>query len=246
MKLRIAARRMIIEAPSWVRDFAPDLVDRTLPPRNLRRRVSRTGGRKEFVDVGAMAAGAIRRAWSGPGGRPWRVLDFGCGPGRVARLLAPEVDRFAGVDVDADAIAWCAEHLEGTFHLVDRLPPLPFADASFDFVYAISVFTHFDEPVQDRWLAELRRVLMPGGWLFATTHSPALVFDRPDLADGQRVRLANEGFAFAPGRRTFSEDSAFHDVEYVRSHWARWFTLVHFEPFGLGGFQDVAVLRANG
>jgi len=44
----------------------------------------------------------------------------------------------------------------------------PYADASFDFVLATSVFTHLRPDAADRYLGEAARVLVPGGALFAT------------------------------------------------------------------------------
>ena len=44
-------------------------------------------------------------------------------------------------------------------------PPLPYADGMFDFVYANSVFTHVPCSLMDRWAAELRRIIRPGGFL---------------------------------------------------------------------------------
>jgi len=47
-------------------------------------------------------------------------------------------------------------------------PPLAFADATFDLVYAISVFTHLPETLQWPWIVELHRVIEPGGVLLLT------------------------------------------------------------------------------
>lgn len=44
-------------------------------------------------------------------------------------------------------------------------PPTPYVSGSFDLIYALSVFSHLDEPLQRDWLAEFRRLLRPGGLL---------------------------------------------------------------------------------
>src|SRR3546814_6253266 len=55
----------------------------------------------------------------------------------------------------------------------DLTPPLAFADESFDLVYALSVFTHIPLELQRDWLDELRRVLVPGGYLLCTVTDDA-------------------------------------------------------------------------
>jgi SAM-dependent methyltransferase len=49
-------------------------------------------------------------------------------------------------------------------------PPLPYADCSFDLVYAFSIFTHLSVDLADRWIAELVRILKPGGYAWFTIH----------------------------------------------------------------------------
>ena len=47
----------------------------------------------------------------------------------------------------------------------DAVPPLPFQDNQFDYVFVYSVFSHFSEEMHLRWLRELRRIVRPGGAL---------------------------------------------------------------------------------
>lgn len=147
------------------------------------------------------------------------------------------------MDSDADAVAWCARHLRGRYEAVCPLPPTGLPPASFDMVLAVSMFTHFDEFAQDAWLEELARLLRPGGVLLATTHSPVLTFERPDLTSDQHRTLASAGFLFAASSGPFNEQSAFHAPEYLRAHWGRWFDLLDYTPHGLAAYQDLSVLR---
>jgi SAM-dependent methyltransferase len=121
-----------------------------------------------------------------------RVLDIGCGIGRMARPLARFLDAdaggaFDGFDVNPAGIAWCRDHY-GTDHpnfafvvadlFNSRYNPtgaqsaqeftFPYDDATFEFTLATSVFTHLLEGEADRYLAEAARTLKPGGTLFAT------------------------------------------------------------------------------
>jgi SAM-dependent methyltransferase len=205
-----AYRRSRIEIPIRLRDALPDLAERIrgpisrLPPARLRRRVGRTSGRREYEEAGALAAaeilGAYQAAKAATGAR-W--LDFGCGPGRIARHLVRLrcCERLVGADVDPRLVAWARQHVPGArFELIEPAPPTAFAPREFDLVYAASVFTHFSEAEQGLWLAELARILVPGGLLIASTHSERLADSRPDLPARELERLARDGFAFAAGR----------------------------------------------
>jgi SAM-dependent methyltransferase len=79
------------------------------------------------------------------------VLDFGCGCGRILIHVMSDFPghRYTGIDVDSEAIAWCRNNLSSASFKVNRpKPPLDFADASFDLIYGISVFTHIDRASQ--------------------------------------------------------------------------------------------------
>jgi len=213
-----------------------------LPPARLRSRVGIDSSRAHYLTVGAQAARDVVSIVPDVEGR-W--LDFGCGSGRVARhIIALPGVAMSGVDIDAPAVRWCARHLPGDFRVIDPDPPMPFAEATFDVVYAVSVFTHFDEPGQFRWLSELRRVLRDGGVLVASTHSPDLTYNRPDLTQKHHEELAGRGFTFIPGAGAFNDDSAFHTAAYLAREWSRWFELVEHRPAGLNGYQDLSLWRA--
>jgi ubiquinone/menaquinone biosynthesis C-methylase UbiE len=100
-----------------------------------------------------------------------RVLDFGCGAGRMTRWLADVATtcEIWGTDISAEHVAWCDLHLNPPFNFVTTttLPHLPFEDRTFDLIYAGSVFSHIDD-LAKTWLLELRRVLRPGGMLYIT------------------------------------------------------------------------------
>jgi SAM-dependent methyltransferase len=119
-----------------------------------------------------------------------RVLDVGCGIGRMARVLASELrppGSYDGFDVVGEAIAWCARHYLETpapfrfthadLRNVQYNPGgrgsastyrFPYGDDAFDLVIATSVFTHLLADEAANYLAEAARVLAPGGRLFAT------------------------------------------------------------------------------
>src|SRR5215210_5945352 len=119
-----------------------------VPPAELRYRVGGSTDAAEFVEIGKTCADDMQSAlWKvGRELRSFtRILDFGCGCGRTLVHLqdrAPTA-RIEGVDIDAKAIKWCRRHLHpAEFSLSKETPPIDYFSETFDFIYAISVFTH--------------------------------------------------------------------------------------------------------
>jgi SAM-dependent methyltransferase len=110
--------------------------------------------------------------------REKRVLDFGCGPGRVIRQFAPLADEaeFVGCDVHEASIRWAKANLSPPFSFFrnDHAPPLRCREEGFDLVYAMSVFTHLTDTWAS-WLLELRRILRTGGLLILSFLGPHAV-----------------------------------------------------------------------
>ena len=98
-----------------------------------------------------------------------RVLDIGCGTGDQLRIIAPLVDpgSAVGVDLSATLIARARQRADAdqgnvSFQVGDACG-LPFADATFDRVVANQILLHLADPW--RAVAEMRRLLVPGGLL---------------------------------------------------------------------------------
>ncbi|WP_433536153.1 class I SAM-dependent methyltransferase [Micromonospora sp. CA-249363] len=108
--------------------------------------------------------------WLGQLGLPtrWeRVLDFGCGAGRLSQGLSPYADEVVGVDI-APSMLETARRLDRSagnirFVLNDAPDLSQFPDGHFDLVYSALVLQHLPRPAIDRYLAEFLRVLRPGG-----------------------------------------------------------------------------------
>jgi SAM-dependent methyltransferase len=96
-----------------------------------------------------------------------RALDFGCGVGRLTQALAARFDEVWGVDIAPSMIEAANRYNRhpGTCHyyLNDRTDLARFDAGSFDFIYSNIVLQHMQPRDQRRNLAELVRVLAPGG-----------------------------------------------------------------------------------
>jgi ubiquinone/menaquinone biosynthesis C-methylase UbiE len=102
-----------------------------------------------------------------------RILDWGCGPGRIIRHLPDIIGddcEFYGTDYNTESINWCAEHLDGiAFNNNTLEADLPYPDNHFNLIYGISIFTHLSEKAHYEWCEELLRILDVNGILFLTT-----------------------------------------------------------------------------
>ncbi len=113
-----------------------------------------------------------------------RVLDVGCGIGRMAVPLTGYLTSgsYDGLDIVPEGIDWCRKNITRKyprfrFHLADvynhHYRPqgqyraseyrFPFDNAHFDFVFLTSVFTHMLPADMERYLSEIVRVMKPGG-----------------------------------------------------------------------------------
>lgn len=121
----------------------------------------------------AYKADYVRRMVPGDQGR-LRILDFGCGIGNGIPHLAARFPgaELTGVDVSGDSLELAREaHPQARFERIEG-GRLPLADASADVAVAACVFHHIPPPEREQWVAELHRVLAPGGRLFVFEHNP--------------------------------------------------------------------------
>ena len=212
----------------------------SLPPAELRYRVSSSPDAQNFVTIGKKCANDIQSALRHVGyelAEFPHILDFGCGCGRTLihlKELAPE-SQFDGTDIDEGAIEWCKQNLRfGTFTVGNASPPTDYPPHSFDFIYAISVFTHLDEDYQFRWLEELRRIAKTGGIVLLTVDS-SLVGDKDFVF--QR--------SYEDGLFPAWYQNAFHSKDYVVENFGKYFEVMGYLQKGMNEHQDVVLLKKS-
>ncbi len=136
-----------------------------------------------------------------------RVLEVGCGDGRIARHVVPRVRELVCSDVSTTMLREAQENLV-QFHNVRfvrthgfKLADLP--SAEFDLVYAQGVFSYLDSNQALSLLDEVRRVLKEGGTAVLNFYTP---LERPDWAADHLtyVRAAAQRGRFGTGQRVYA------------------------------------------
>lgn len=177
---KLLARRLVWGPSDLLRRLRGG--DDLLPPRGLSfvgpGDFRQTGSEflRYFVELGGLERDA-------------RVLDMGCGVGRMAVPLVDYLDQgsYAGFDVGREMVGWCRRHIAARrpdFEFAwapvynRKYNPFgeqagtefrfPYPDASFDFAFATSLFTHLLGDEVRHYLAETGRVLRPGGTALLT------------------------------------------------------------------------------
>ncbi|WP_299323407.1 class I SAM-dependent methyltransferase [Parasphingopyxis sp.] len=185
-----------------------------------------------------------------------RILDFGCGSGRVARFL-PRLTpgQVLACDLHPDAIEWCQRHMGfGEFFQGQLTPPMHIEDDSIDLMYAVSVLTHLDMDHQLAWLSEWARILKKGALAIVTFSGDDFVekvlAHAPGYQDAIRETwAANDGFAFIDDdgwRGVFPDayQNAYQTWDSVRKIWGEFFTVEDILASGeFSNRQNCAILR---
>lgn len=97
-----------------------------------------------------------------------RVLEVGTGTGLALPGYPEGVDSITAIDIDPESLERARQRRPGVELVLANVQELPFPGQSFDFVIASLVFCSVDDPA--RGLAEIHRVLKPGGELRMLEH----------------------------------------------------------------------------
>lgn len=180
-----------------------------------------------------------------------RLLDWGCGCGRVTSLFLQHsnISEIFGCDIDREAVDWCTGNLQpGHFSSIEPYPPTRFDNNLFDVVLGYSVFTHLVRDLQLDWLKEMNRIMTPGGFFFASVHGEFAASFVPHvqndvirtgisdrLYDSNLDGIAPEGYY----------RGVFQTKAYTLREWGRYFKIIDYVDRGMGNFQDMVVMQKD-
>ncbi len=231
-----------------------------LPPYSLR---SFVGGARDFDLVGTAFLEEFERLKLFSKGT--RVLDVGCGCGRIARTLA--LNRrlqqlevvYSGMDIDRESVEWCQRHITPindrfTFYQADCINrsynPLgsttaaayifPHPDAAFDLILLTSVMTHLLEDDLRHYLAEVSRMLAPGGVAYASFFLYQSLGDAAAGSVRHGIRFPFARGNYAVNREDYPANAVAYLEPYLRQTVAET-GLELIEPI-LYGVQDVLLM----
>jgi SAM-dependent methyltransferase len=232
-----------------------------LPPvTNIQRVSGPVGSQISYLNSGYTDFQRFCRIMKASGKDPFtpglRLLDWGCGCGRIARhfVTLPSQPHVTGIDIDEANVGWCRANLPaGNFVTVGLVPPTPLPDNSVDVVISSSVLSHLTRPAMTAWLSEIHRVLAPGGLALLSyngdTTSYVYASAEPRIVD----QLLGEGFY--DGIRSSDLDSFISDREYyrltfmsddyARSVFSRELEVKQIVLSAVSGHQNIAVLQKH-
>lgn len=189
-----------------------------------------------------------------------RVLEAGCGTGLILQRLASVADRAVGIDLSTGMLA--KARARGLHVVHGSVTDLPFGDGEFDLACSFKVLAHVEKI--ERAMAELARVVRPGGVVAAEFYNPyslrglikrlkrptkishattdEAVFTRYDtLADVERILPPSLALRDVRGVRVLTPFSRVHDLPLVGSLLGRAESFAASAPLlkHLGGFMIV-------
>ena len=201
------------EIPSLVRRMREDWNSRAIDDA---RYFVAFGQRKqtdeEFNATAAEAVARIRRDFhwlsQHTSVRSRRILEIGCGVGRLIRNLADDCGEIHGVDISDEMIRLGQEWLAGIphahLHVAAESDLRAFASNSFDVVYSYAVMQHLPDRILFwRYLQEAFRVLKTGGILVVQFNGMALGNSSPDTWSGITIRQRKSPLHAARRARVF-------------------------------------------
>ena len=174
------------------------------------------------------------------------ILDFGVGCGRIIRWwedLSTSIS-FWGTDINELLVRWCKENIRfGSFGVNSLNPPTSYENSKFDFLYALSVFTHLALKTQSEWLAEFARILGPERFALISVHGDK---DARSLSEESLLRYSRDGYL------TMSENvegenacATYQNRTVTEQVCSEWFDVMDFVPSGWSSTsnQDIYLLK---
>jgi ubiquinone/menaquinone biosynthesis C-methylase UbiE len=244
----------IYYTPIDLRSFLKDESERVIPPKRMTSLV----GDGDFEKIGKHLLHALIEI---AGLKPnERVLDVGCGIGRVAIPLMDYMKGngcYEGFDIVPHEIKWCQKNISSRysnfhFQLADIYNGVynaagkykasnykfPYKDESFDFVFLTSVFTHMLTEDMENYLSEIVRVLRKGGRCFITyfllnPETIRLMEQKQSIFD---FKLESDGCCYADDKN-IPEHAVAYEESFIRKLYTK-NSLILIEPIYYGNWRN--------
>lgn len=178
-------QKISVRQPSWIKRVAPLLGDIQISPNEPTAQGGLNPYNSSYRDIGKQFQNIfINRCGLTPRSR---VLDIGCGTGRLTAQLNGFIGQgiYCGVDVNVKFIEYCQQHIRNKqfdYTTIDAQHSeynpngsqqadtikLPYPDGYFDLVCAIALFNHFHIQWIEHYIAEASRLLTKNGVFFCT------------------------------------------------------------------------------
>jgi hypothetical protein len=188
-----------------------------------------------------------------------RLLDFGCGWGRILRYFAKDIpdSQLFGCDSDPEILRLCRElAVPGIFGCSDIRPKrLPFFE-KFDLVYAFSVFTHLSESTHLECLQVIHDSMHPGGLLIVTIRPRSFIDIRGnELRNASQKEIKRLCHAYDVGEYAFLPHNwapvdgevpygdACTPLSYIQKNWTRLFKLTGIGAYCADMYQIPVLLQ---
>jgi len=163
-----------------------------------------------------------------------RVLELGCGVGRIGKELASDCAHWTGVDISEQMVSHAQQRMAGLdnvdFHQLQRSSLDMIPDTSIDKAYSVAVLCHMDKEDLFLYLEELHRVLVSGGLIYMDTWNLAhpigwkrwqyevRFWQRSEQA--QRKDIARNQFCTPDELKLYAEKAGFEVLAcFADSHW---------------------------
>lgn len=231
------------------------------PPAHLLQRISNSPRVADFINSFGNLRYQVKQYLSEAGfdfSDFSHILDLGCGVGRFMFSFQSELkphQKLWGCDVFEECAIWCQQHIDFAEIAHSSInPPLPYQARQFDFIYALSVYTHMRLDFQFRWAWEVYRVLQPGGVLFVTVHGTSFfpIFCKKLQRDVKEYRLYSFGdeglFAYVSFSGQAKDEGQIeigsaHTPAFFDEQFSAFERVRHFPQSKLAGEQDLYILR---
>ncbi len=183
-----------------------------------------------------------------------RVLDYGCGWGRLMRMLYRYVpaDHITGLDPWPPSLERCEQtKVKGELKQIDYIPNSLPVTGPYDLIFSYSVFTHISERAQTAVLKAMRGVIAKDGLLALTIRQLNYWEQAPDLDAATRKLMleahTQSGFAFRRHSDEATDRAADYGdtsltLDYIRRNWSDW-KLVETDWRLIDEFQTYVFLK---